>query len=480
MVKDRIVKCSKNLPNVSFKNKISFCLLNSLRAMNGKYKGNKFDASNTLFPYEALLELIMRKGEGINCNYSPDEINALMVKCLQELYNSQNDFLHDFKAADILAGFSLWQFEEQEDIFIKFYRYNFFFNYQTESIDTKSIFVNKFGTTYQEYMEFAYLIYAIGLLGIDILNRYHGFIQKIIDMYPQVVNHLKIGNENYRTLSETYCPDINKIAFSLKVSYSYPIICYNNNLYIPLPHIVTVACTKSLLYRLTDGDDMLRKNIGKENMEEYVYQITNQSNVYDDVRREIVYYRKKQEYRTPDVLCFKDENMVAIECKLHTPASSLRILTQETLDKAKTMIIDDLVKLYKALFVNYPNQLEGIPHIDKNERYGILITLERFDFLHSEIMESVAKRLSLAKEEKDFLNKHIRFDCLYNYETFAFSNGNLINEIKYMNENNKTFDFSISHTTCLKEHKNEEFLEFKNNLLNIVKSKEFESRFLND
>lgn len=155
----------------------------------------------------------------------------------------------------------------------------------------------------------------------------------------------------------------------------------------------------------------------------------------------------------------------AFECKLLTPSSKTRILDDDAIKNTRKILINDICKLYKSLFINYSTKDNGLPYIEKEDRFGTIVSLERIDFNHRSIMEDVADELKLNGEERAFLKEHIRFDALYAVERLTFLSGNAIDEIKAMIKNETIYDFDISHKHCGKNYSHKEFLTYKKRLL---------------
>ena len=466
MINSSIKKQSLELSHVRFHLKMKYLSIRSIDVFKKKYsKSKNIIESSEAFILDSLLELFMRSREGILLNYSDFELNKIFNESIGVLYNSQNKVLKNGQLLDKFGIlFSLWQFEEQEDEFIKFYRYSYFFNFKNERINMPTMFFKSFGTRYEDFVSLAVDIMLITLAG-DYEN-YYNYISQIANKYRVAFETLSITSDEYYQKSLIVSNDLDDIAFSVKVSQSFPFIKHNNAIYLPLPHACITACTKSLLYRLTYNDDESRRKIGKEVMESYVYHILSTSESYDIVSKE-VFFNHKKNILSPDVLCFENGCLFAFECKLLTPSSKTRILDDDAVLRTKEILIDDICKLYKSLFVNYSTKENGLPFIEKDNRFGAVVSLERIDFDHKTIMEAVANKLKLEDEERKFLEEHIRFDALYAIERLTFLRGNAIKEIKEMIRNEKIYDFDISHKTCNKNYSHKEFLSYKKKILDI-------------
>lgn len=466
MKKTPIEKQSALLSHVRFDLRMKYLSIRSIELFKEKYAEKKdLIKSNNGFILDSLLELFIRSKEGIVIPYSDRELNKMFNESISLLYNSQNKIIKHGTNIELFGLlFSLWEFEEQEDMFIKLFRYSFFFNFKNEIIDMSDLFLKKFGCQYDDFIKITILIVLVAIGGT--YASFYNYVSQIANDWKTAFNNLQITSDEFFENSLSLCPDINDVAFSVKVSHSFPFIKHKDKIYLPLPHAIVTACTKSLLYRLTYKNDDLRRNVGKEVMENYVYSISDSSDVYDLVSRE-VFFNEKKRILSPDVLCFKGDELMAFECKLLTPAPGVRLLDSKSVDKLKEILIDDVCKLYKSLFLNYSTKDNNLPFVEKDNRFGTVLLLERTDFDHRSIMQAVADKLNLSKEEKAFMAKHIRYDVLYSFERLTFCSGNAIEEMKYMMNNNKEYDFDISHKSSSKNYNHKEFLKFKKRVLDF-------------
>lgn len=426
-------------------------------------------SGNYPFLLNSFLELSIRAKESIIIPYSINEINDIFSKISKALFYSQNNI---FRQRDSLKDFgilySLWEFEEQEDIFIKLYRYNYFFKFKNNEIDLESIFNKKFGAIYDSFSNFCFCILAMSIsLSIEQFWECFDIVDK---MYPGIKDTLTIDFNEYYKNSLSLCNNIENIAYSLKISQTYPFIRRDDTIFLPLPHAILTACTKSLLYRLTLGDNKLRSLIGKNVLENYVYDIIRGSKIYEFVSKE-VFLDINHEKLSPDIMCFNGNEVVGLECKLITPSVDVRFLDKIALAEHKKCVVDFVCQLYKSLFVNYSIEGNNLKFIEKENRYGIVLLFERMDFDHRSIIAEAGNTLGLNGKEREFLSKHIRFDALYDFESFVFSGGNAIDEMKKMIEKNEMYNFTISRHSCSENYVHEDFLRQKNSLCSLKHNK---------
>ena len=85
--------------------------------------------------------------------------------------------------------------------------------------------------------------------------------------FPEAAKKLKIDRKEYVALQRRFSfesDDPYKYVYSLCPSYQYAFVEEQGAVYFPLPHLFNQCVTSSLLYRLTEGDNVLREIIGKK------------------------------------------------------------------------------------------------------------------------------------------------------------------------------------------------------------------------
>lgn len=171
---------------------------------------------------------------------------------------------------------ALQQFPVQGVFLQKLYRYHYLFTFQNKNIDMRKVFLDKIGISYEKLEEFAFLIFV-------------GFSKKVHDTIPalqlknimakvfsdkEVLSVLSIEKEDYKKkLFSLYQDNIIDQYYGLKIQYVYPFISWKDFTYVPSPYLVINAVTESMLNRVTFKDNKIRRAIGKEVIESYVYEM---------------------------------------------------------------------------------------------------------------------------------------------------------------------------------------------------------------
>lgn len=171
---------------------------------------------------------------------------------------------------------ALQQFPVQGVFLQKLYRYHYFFTFQNDKLDMKKVFFDKMGADYERLEEFASMVFL-------------GFSKEAQDVIPptelqifltkaftdkDALRLLSIEKEEYKKqLFSLYKDNIIDQYYGLKIQYLYPFISGQDFTYVPSPYLVINAVTESMLNRITLGDGKLRRAIGKEVIEGYLYDI---------------------------------------------------------------------------------------------------------------------------------------------------------------------------------------------------------------
>lgn len=111
-----------------------------------------------------------------------------------------------------------------------------------------------------------------------------------------------LSREDFSNKIDEYAYNIYDYLHCVRTSYIFPFIEYKDVVHLPLLHCLTRAITYSLLYRLTDKNDELRKVFGKNVLGNYLYNIVYESNLYEEVLKEHEYYIHKALMKTPDAM----------------------------------------------------------------------------------------------------------------------------------------------------------------------------------
>lgn len=350
---------------------------------------------------------------------------------------------------------ALQQFPVQGVFLQKLYRYHYFFTFQNEKLDMRKSFFNKMGIDYERLEEFAFLVFV-------------GFSKKVQDEIQQtgleillakiftdkdVMRLLSIEKEEYRKkLFSLYKDNIIDQYYGLKIQYLYPFISGQNFIYVPSPYLVVNAVTESMLNRITSGDDKLRRAIGKEVIEGYLYEIVSQLGSVTWVSPEIEYRNGKDKLLTSDVIAAEGDAVIFYDTKAITPSLKLRKFDAAEIENDIRIYAEDVIQIYNQI----KNYLQGLFQLDKayskDNIYGIVVVLEDAFIYRKKVYEKAYEILQetiiLSEEDKNYICSHIKVLPLKDIECMILQNTSLLPElIDQLDKPEKWYNYTYINAT---------------------------------
>lgn len=333
----------------------------------------------------------------------------------------------------ISIAYGATQYDLQSYAIYKYYRYRYIFNYQTPAVDMKNEFFNKFDIDYLSFIEFGFVLNSLIIL-YDKISPF--IVNYIYSKYDYVLKALTISRGNFAELIDKFSNNIDDYLFCIRPSQSYPFIEYRNQIYFPLPHSLVRATTDSLLYRLTDGNNKLKGKIGKYVLEDYLYSIIYESNIYDEVIPEKEYYDGKKLKKTSDIMIRKNNEYLFFECKSMVPYAKTRVFEEEKIVKELERIGDAVIQLYQQIYFDFNSKYNFFVYretkIELDKKYGIVVLLERSYVMEERIYENVRNKLHLStdSEEYNWILNHIKIKDLNEVEAFMFTSTDLLDDFR--------------------------------------------------
>ena len=350
---------------------------------------------------------------------------------------------------------ALQQFPVQGVFLQKLYRYHYFFTFQNDKLDMKKVFFDKMGADYERLEEFAFLVFI-------------GFSKEAQDVIPptelqilltkafadkDALRLLSIEKEEYKKqLFSLYKDNIIDQYYGLKIQYLYPFISGQNFTYVPSPYLVINAVTESMLNRITLGDGKLRRAIGKEVIECYLYDIVSQLDSVTWVSPEIEYRKGKAKLLTSDVIAAEDDAVIFYDTKAITPSLKLRKFDAAEIENDVRIYAEDVIQIYNQV----KNYLQGLFQLDKvyskDNIYGIVVVLEDAIVSRKKVYEKVYALLeetaTLSEEEKNYICSHIKVLPLRAIECMILQNTSLLPELKeQLDKPEKWYDYTYTNAT---------------------------------
>lgn len=373
----------------------------------------------------------------------------------------------------------LTQFSLQESFRIKYYRYWTIFNNNVAPVFLKHIFREKMGTDYEEFLLLGNLLQILFILQGQ--GQENAVTQKSLDYlinrrFPKAAQCLRISRQDYVRLQKEYIkdsPDPYKYIYSLRPSYRYAFIEEKGDIYFPLPHLLQQNITSSLLYRITDNDDDLRRKIGKNVWENYLLDLLREVEVYQEVKSEQRYKYHKSESKSPDILIRQGGEVLLIDSKSTVPNIGIRLFDCASYEKNISIIAENIKQLYRQIqrFDLY-NPFEGSVSNDLCNFWGVIVVLEDSYIMRNRYYEKAKELLDLEESSVEWrwLIAHIKVISLYEIERISLIGHSLIDAIKYSSKEDKlNYTFMGYPPNGEQEIISKKYLEFSENLNKKIK-----------
>lgn len=359
----------------------------------------------------------------------------------------------EFSEAFIMISV-LQQFPVQGVFLQKLFRYHYFFTFYNEKIDMRKVFMNKIGVNYEKLEEFAFLIFV-------------GFSEEAQDLIPatklqsdlikifsdqDVLRLLSIEKEDYKKKLFSLYNNITDQYYGLKIQYIYPFIAIKDYIYIPSPYLIINAVTESMLNRVTLNDNKIRRIIGKEVIENYVYNIVKELNTVTWISREFEYFKGKKLFLSPDVIAEEDDMVIFYDTKAITPSLKLRKFDTKEIEKYIKIYATDVIQIYNQI-KNYLNGFFKLNKVYMEENiFGIVVVLEDAVMSRKRIYDRAISMLlesdTVSQKEKDYICSHIKVLPLSVIECMVLQNTSLLPQLQLqLSDSERWYDYTYLDTS---------------------------------
>lgn len=462
----------ESLKHNSFESKMNYAQIESAKSMNplGSFAYDPMKLVGKVFPWEIEAFTILS-------SMSLDDDNKVLDR--QSFMNAINH-IRDFIPPDLLKykgknAMAEWfiitcsqvQFECQKNYMFLFYRYNYYFNYVNNAVNMKSLFKEKFGFEHYEYLTLAQLLWFSFTLNFTVFDRQR-FMTAINRRYHEhIAKYLTITREEFNAAFLRTGNSIENCVYSLRPSYSYPFIKFNDCIYLPTPHLLFQAVTTSMLYRLTENDASLRETIGKNVFEGYLEMISRNSGLFDEIYEEQVYKVGKKEHRSLDLLTRINDTFILFDSKSFTPKSALRLFSEKAYTDDIKRLAKAVAQVYYHLKDRFCKQYFPFSYdcnlVAEDNVFGIVIVQEEPHFFMDSIYD-VARKL-IEKDgiiiDIDYLKKHIGLLSIYDYERIIFCKCDIVN-LLCRREEDPYHNFDLNYIDNVQD---ENYRSFQENFL---------------
>jgi len=429
------------LKRFSFEEKMGIATIYSSHAILFSRKLRKASNRTGVLPWclETFVMLAMEAKEYTDGNFKGKNENKF-IKMYNAIWDASAvvsrmpcgrfDFFDIFMAVTALN-----QFHVQESPWIRQYRYWCIFNDNSGPIHMETVFKQKMGTDYEDFLLLGYIFQVLLIAQAD--NKNVVIPQKALYYllcvrFPKAANHLKITRTEYIELQRKFIAESDdpyKYVYSLCPSYQYAFVEDSGSIYFPLPHLLNQCMTSSLLYRLTEGDNILRNQMGKHVWEKYLLKLVTDSGAYQEVFPEQKYKFSGSNSYSPDVLARQGNQVLFIDSKSTVPNLGIRLFDPDSYEDNIRIVAENIVKLYNQMhrFDRY-NPFSGNVSSNRDDYWGIVIVLEDAYIRRVRYFEAAAKKLKIQEDSVGWkwMISHIKVISLYEIERLCLGGDSII------------------------------------------------------
>lgn len=317
-----------------------------------------------------------------------------------------------------LTRTALQQFLYQWHPLIHLYRYNYLFNYKSDSFDVKEMFEQTFGFSFNDFVKFSTALFLLSkntaphpLTREQVLNELGKGRTFQRDTVIKLINVLSMDRETAISKYDEYKSEDERMkVYNYNPYVMKPILLKDDNLYIPIPQLLFPAITQGFYHMLCYKyrHQNFRANFGKFAFEDYINQVFCWQSGYE-VIPEFKYLKGKNKLDSPDFILVQKNEIILVEVKATAPKIQLREADVQTykeeLHKSYGVAIAQCVKKenhIKEGLIKHPKLPEHIERI-----YYLIVTFEEFYIMNTEkmrlsIAEYCEKEGCLLPEDKKF------------------------------------------------------------------------------
>lgn len=434
------------------------------------------DMQNTALPWclETFVMLSLEAKEYTDGNFLGKNESRFRTM-VNSIWNATS-FLIDascggFSFADVFFSLTMMtQLPMQESYLIKLYRYRYVFTDSSSPVHLSAVFEAKFGAPYQDFLLLAETLYSLFVIQekSDLVIPGKVLDYLILKRFPKATQNLLISRDEYVCMQRKYVDgsaDPYKYVYSIRPSYQYAFVSEGNVFYFPLPHLIIQNVTTSLMYRITEGNNQLRSEIGKHIWEKYVRDIIEEAGVYDEVYPEQRYIFSGSRSLSPDVLARQGKHILFLDSKSTVPSIGIRILKEYAFKKHIDAVADNIAKMYNQMNrFQYYNPFKGEVSWDKNDYWGVIVVLEDSfisrDFYYEKAREMLKTEIS--DLEYEWMRAHIKVASLYDIEHISLTGQSVVDVcIEAAQDNGVSYSFPriLAKKTAFRSPKYQRFID---------------------
>lgn len=424
----------KELEKYSFDSKMIICQRFASRIMSSSEVDMQRAYQQNIMPWEleafAVFSVIY-DNEKADCAIDSRAFSMLITKIRNFWHPELTLAEKNGTYADTFMMISSLQQIPVQGLFLqKLFRYNYFFNFSNAQIDMKKEFYKKFNIPYVDFEIFAFIIFVY--CSHDAHKKGKSIeCQKLLAKAFEkkaVFKQLCIDKDEYKNnLMDLYRGNILDYYYGLKIQYVYPLISGADFTYIPSPYLVVNAVTESLLNRFTLGDKRLRNILGKEVIENYLFDIYKDIPEVTWISHEIPYTIGKLDKLTSDVLVSEGEYCTFYDTKALSPSLKVRQFKQDEIVKEIELYAENILQVYQQIINYIEGHYEVDKKYDKKNIFGVVVVLEDAVLPRAKVYEKAFDLWSksvgdISKDEKDYIHSHVKVISLREIESMVLQN----------------------------------------------------------
>lgn len=465
------------LKRYSFQSKMAIAFSHSrfIMANNGMNLRSVSEGYPSPWELETFTMMAVIAKEWNNNSFSapPDRCFSRIIQSIRDYIPPSIDDEKDQKSrlSRYLLAVGLVQFDIQKNVLPRLYRYWRIFNFKNENIDMPSLFQEKFNCVYDEFLEFALSLWLY-FFSVNLPLTKQQVIS-ISKKWPIPLQSLTITRSEYIQSLNNITPLIENYVFCLRPSYSFPFIQYNDITYLPLPYVLIRAVTASLLFRLTDQNNVLQQNIGKNVLESYLLDLVKEQDL-DEVLEEKNYTSgHNTDQKTSDIMARRGNHVLFFDSKSFTPKRNNRTGDIDAIMSDIDRLALACVQMYKHLRNNFQtkyNFFEDRCNIPLSNRYGLVVVKEESPFMLEQIYLATAKHLSIDPESAEYrwLCLHIGVVEIDAVENYCFVHADILDSLIKRSNSDTIYDHCLVDDQSNHSVEYQPYSDFCDHLLDSV------------
>lgn len=424
------------LKRYKFEDKLHQAEVYSRKLMNPDVQGNPSKLSEQILPWE--LECFVSLAiKAVEWKYD-DLDKSGFIQIMNGIRSAYHPALQKKAGSEQFVRWfmmvtSATQFDYSESHWHKLYRYTYYFSYVSEKINMPEEFQKKFGIDFQSVISFSLALWMLYITEVKDVSLGK---KELMSKYPQVVSLLTMSRDSFIAELDSLTSDPMDYVYCLRPSYSFPFVKYKKETYLPLPHLLIRASTSSLMFRLTDGNDELRKVVGNEVLESYLFHLISTCPEFEHIEKEIVYTKGKlQNQRSADVMTNIGDQIICFDSKSFAPKVALRIFSEEAYSAELIRLGKAVKQMYEQIHNKFGVEYTpfDVPVNDNRSNiWGIVVVLENPFIPLDDIYADAARQLemNLNAAEYEWLKGHVGIVALSAIEYQIFSSENILSVVK--------------------------------------------------